>query len=205
MLIKLSASTADYFESAHEDLTIPPLDSSYGNLFTDRIRAKSLFYYSLAQFFKAQELNKTCVYGEEISRLSLSFDLAKKAIGHLKVLPLDFEEDITSHAHRVDAALKAAMKDNNMIYHEKIPDHRSLSPLPRAALVNFKFPPFLEISSSENSLKLFETLIPYNIKLASDAYIKKRDSIISSIVTDANEHEEFVKAYGLLFLLIYLI
>ncbi|KGG52312.1 ALG-2 interacting protein X [Mitosporidium daphniae] len=190
-----AVSTADYYESAYEDLTIPPLDLCYGETFLERIRAKSLLYFSLAQFYKSQELHETSHYGEEVARLGLSFDLARKAKESVKLFPLEFSDEVLIYLRRVELALKSATKDNSTIYHERVPEYHSLSILPRATLAVSSFPAFL-LQSNKAELGLFRSLLPYGIKLLSDMYSKKKQNIISLATSNVNESEESIRWYG---------
>lgn len=195
LLLKIAVSTADYYESAYEDLTIPPLDLCYGETFLERIRAKSLLYFSLAQFYKSQELHETSHYGEEVARLGLSFDLARKAKESVKLFPLEFSDEVLIYLRRVELALKSATKDNSTIYHERVPEYHSLSILPRATLAVSSFPAFL-LQSNKAELGLFRSLLPYGIKLLSDMYSKKKQNIISLATSNVNESEESIRWYG---------
>ena len=192
LLAKIAVSTADHYESAYEDLTMPPLDSSYGHVFLERIRAKSMLYFSLAQFYVSQQLHECLSYGEALARLGLSFELIRGAREHLRLLPLDLSDEILIHHRRVEIALTAATKDNSTIYHEKIPASHSLSILPRASLAVANRPVFLQERLHGAEGRLFHTLLPHDVKMVCEEYFRKKESITASMVSNIAEIEEHI-------------
>ena len=73
-----------------------------------------------------RDLNEDKQIGEEISRLDTAVNNLQKA---KTVLPPQHQDDVSNWLQQAETALGVAKKDNDFIYHEKVPPVDSLSPI----------------------------------------------------------------------------
>ncbi|TRY67905.1 hypothetical protein TCAL_03284 [Tigriopus californicus] len=131
---------------------------------------------------QAQEMSKVCnankTIGEEIARLEhakSSFNAGLSRGGNPEMC------HCKDWLKRTETALTAARKDNDFIYHERIPDTKSLEPVGKALVAKATLP--LPSPIGPPSKDLFEELCPVAVHQALSAYEGRKQDIINTEVT----------------------
>ena len=94
-----------------------------------KVTSKQLAYRGLAQYYQSRVASGNKAVGEEIARLL-------DAVAQLKSAQAK-SGDPSLHSDwlaRASKALEEAQKDNDTIYHERVPDVDSLEPVEKASL-----------------------------------------------------------------------
>lgn len=86
--------------------------------------------------------------------------------------------------NKAERNLAEVEKDNDFIYHERIPDHKSVEPIGKAALA--KTLPLPE-KMSQNFKDLFSTLVPVAIHQALASYDLRKTEIVNTEITKLRE------------------
>jgi len=149
-----------------------------------KVTAKQDSYHGIAQFFQSRVCNSKKLVGEEIARLQYAIDLLKGA--QQKVSDATQYQDYINRAQRF---LADSQKDNDFIYHERVPEPKNLEPIGKAALVKISNIPQ---HFSSNFTDLFETLTPIVIHQALGAWEVRKIEIINVEVGKLREASQFL-------------
>lgn len=136
------------------------------------VSGKQALYNGIAQFHQARVCNANKAIGEEISRLQYTVELLTAAATRSGKPNLGNANDWSRKAER---ALADAKKDNDFIYHERIPDVKQLTPIGRAAVVK---PTAVPDRFFPSETDLFEKLMPVHIHQALAAFDVRRQEVV---------------------------
>ena len=126
---KLAAQCEDFYGEAVKQMKSGPTASVWDKDWPAKVAAKQSGYRALAQYFQSRVCNAKKAVGEEIARL-------QDAIEHFKAAQQK-SGDSTVHQEYLAKAQKAlaeAQKDNDFIYHERVPEARNLEAIGKAPL-----------------------------------------------------------------------
>lgn len=151
---KLAAQCSDNYAEAMKSLQIDSL-KELQKVWLPIMAGKQALYHSLSEYHKAEHESNEKNIGECIARLGKAAELVKTAEqrGGKEIA-------IKSHLNTIQLAYEKAKKENEYVYHERVPDYMSLKPLERASLAkvtNVKFP------ISDEFRDLFATLVPMSV------------------------------------------
>lgn len=90
--------------------------------------AKQAAFSALAQFFQSQVCGEKKLMGEQITRLNQTIEILKTA--QQRSGSPQFFADYVNKAQRL---LAQAKKDNDFIYHERVPEASSLAPVEKVS------------------------------------------------------------------------
>jgi len=145
------------------------------------VSGKQALYNGLSQYHQSKVCNAAKSVGEEISRLQYAQELfaacqtrsGRPTMGNC-----------SDWAKRVDRALTDAKKDNDFIYHERIPEVKSLTSIGRAAVVK---PTPVPEKFLPGDKELFEALMPVHIHQALAAYEVRKSELVGKELTRLKE------------------
>ena len=126
----------------------------------------------LSQFHHAKVCNSAKNIGEEISRLQYCLELFQACQTRSGMAGL---EGCTDWVKRANRAFTHAKKDNDFIYHERIPDVKQLTAIGRAAMVK---PIVLPDKFLPNVKELLAALMPVHIYQALAAYEVRKQEMV---------------------------
>nr|ABG82044.1 ALG-2 interacting protein x [Penaeus monodon] len=151
-----------------------------------RISGKQAGYAGLAEYHQSRVCNSDKSVGEEIARLNKGLEMFKAAQAR--------SGDLTMFADNLGRAkncLDEAVKDNDFIYHERVPDVKSLSAIGKAALAK---PTPLPEKFSATFTDLFETLVPVSVQQALVAYDTRKQELVSSEIGKLRESTQLLNS-----------
>merc|ERR1711953_1538040 len=152
LIAKLAVKTGELYEKCLQLMQVENVKTLFGGDWVSLVTAKHLMYSALSQLRVSLDCKENKQIGEEIARL----EIAQMKFNKCK--------DVSQ------ADLKAAKKDNDFIYFEKVPPADELSEIVGALLV--KSPPFSEKFLVEEA-NLFSAMPMF------DPSAKKSECIIS--------------------------
>ncbi|XP_077286277.1 programmed cell death 6-interacting protein-like protein AliX [Arctopsyche grandis] len=141
--------------------------------------AVAFFYYSL--HFKSQ-----MSVGQEISSLQHCIELFKSAQTTRGKLSI-FQEQFT----KAQRNLNEVKKDNDLIYHDIVPDVEKLEPLGKIALAN---PLALPQKWSDKGSDLFESLVPVPVSQAMAAYEVRKNELVNAEINKLRESTQMLNS-----------
>ncbi|XP_068622573.1 programmed cell death 6-interacting protein [Battus philenor] len=143
---------------------------------------KQTAFKGLTQYYQSQVCRANKSVGEEIARLQLAVENLK-GMGHLTV--------VTETYVKANRQLAAARRDNDFIYHERIPDAQSLEPVPRAPIA--KALPLQERWSHPYK-DLFEKLVPMPVHQALQASAARRADLVNAEINKLREATQLLNS-----------
>merc|ERR1719400_2904823 len=140
------------------------------------VSGKQALYNGLSQFHQSKVCNANKSVGEEIARLQYAQQLFTACQQRGGRPSLGGCQD---WAKRAERALTDAKKDNDFIYHERIPEVKALTSIGRAAVVKPTAVPDTFIPGEK---ELFAALMPVHIHQAVAAYEVRKQELVGKEV-----------------------
>lgn len=150
------------------------------------VAGKQAAYHGLTEYYQSLVCKANKSVGEEIARLEHASELFKAA-QQRSGKPSYFQD----YANKVQRNLTEAKKDNDFIYHERIPDVKNLTPVGKAMLA--KSLPVPE-RLSQNFKDLFDELVPVTVHQSMAAYDVRKNEIVNSEITKLRESTQFLNS-----------
>ncbi|EFA81040.1 ALG-2 interacting protein X [Heterostelium album PN500] len=96
---------------------------------------KSLLFKAIANYKVAIDLEMSAKFGEQVARLSHSFDSITQAKANIpKNAPIEFKENIEKLLTLITKSYDVAKRDNETIYHDSVPPPHKLYPIEKKAM-----------------------------------------------------------------------
>ncbi|XP_035736483.1 programmed cell death 6-interacting protein-like [Vespa mandarinia] len=143
------------------------------------IAGKQAGYRAMMEFYQSLVCKNNKNIGEEIARLEHAVELFKAAQQRSNK-PNLFQD----YANKAQRNLTEVKKDNDFIYHERIPDVKSLEPVGKANVA--KLLPLPERFSS-NFKDLFTELLPVGVHQALSSYEVRRNELVNAEISKLRE------------------
>ncbi|RZC42803.1 BRO1, ALIX LYPXL bnd, FUN14, DUF3824 and/or DUF1204 domain containing protein [Asbolus verrucosus] len=136
------------------------------------IAGKQAAFHAIAELYQSFVCKSNKLIGEEICRLERSVELFKAA--QQRSGKTSLFQDLQ---HRAERNLAEAKKDNDFIYHERIPDIKSLDLIGKAQPAKV-----LQLAQpmSHNFKDLFNELVPVAVHQALAAYDVRKNEIVNT-------------------------
>uniref|UniRef100_A0A8C9WHW3 Programmed cell death 6-interacting protein-like n=1 Tax=Scleropages formosus TaxID=113540 RepID=A0A8C9WHW3_SCLFO len=141
--------------------------------------AKHCLLQASAEYHQAAVAKQQKKFGEEIARLQLAAEL-------LKTVKSRYEEYVNAKnlTDKVSRALTAAKKDNDFIYHDRVPETRDLERIGKAALVK---PTAIQVPLSQKFTDIFQKMVPMAVQEALSSCSHRRAELINRLVGNMRE------------------
>jgi len=127
LLAKLCAQTEEMYTETLTKMTKETGKYQWDRAWISNVTAKQLLYSGLAHYFQSIVAGVAKRVGEQICRLNVCIELLRKAQDKLKT---NTGSQFLVEANRVVIECK---KENDFIYHEVIPDPKSLEPVEKVS------------------------------------------------------------------------
>lgn len=176
IIAKLCSQCSEYYAEALNAMQKESVRQIWDREWVPLVAGKQSAFAGLAHYFQSIVCKNSKAVGEEIARLQKAIELLKA--GQTRSgKPALFQEYIV----KSERALTEANKDNDFIYHERIPDPKSLQPVPRAALAK-QIP--LPQHFSSNFKDLFQELVPMPVHQAISAYDVRKGELVNREINE---------------------
>ncbi|XP_061521162.1 programmed cell death 6-interacting protein isoform X1 [Phycodurus eques] len=118
-------------------------------------------------------------FGEEIARLQHAAELVKTVTSRY-----DEYVSVKDLTDKINRALAAAKKDNDFIYHDRVPEVKDLEPIGKAALVKAAAvaPPL-----SQKFSDVFEKMVPMAVQQSMSVYGQRKSETVNRLVGTMRE------------------
>uniref|UniRef100_A0A8C5MN58 BRO1 domain-containing protein n=1 Tax=Leptobrachium leishanense TaxID=445787 RepID=A0A8C5MN58_9ANUR len=125
-------------------------------------------------------------YGDAFKQCQNKDTLPKHASDLVKTVASRYDEyvNVKDLADKINRALVAAKKDNDFIYHDKVPDLKELEPIGKASIVK-STPVVVPLSQKYNDL--FEKMVPLAVQQSLSAYNQRKAELINSIIAQMRD------------------
>ncbi|KAK0171286.1 hypothetical protein PV328_009034 [Microctonus aethiopoides] len=179
VIARLAAQTEELYADALKLFQKEIFRSFWDKEWIPLITGKQSGYRAMAELYQGTLCKDNTIIGEAICRLEYAVDLFKAAQQRSNK-PALFE-DYASKAQRLLAEVK---KDNDFIYHERIPDIKSVPAIGKANVAKL-----LSMSHpmSTGFKDLFEELLPVAVHQALSSYEVRRNELVNTEISKLRE------------------
>ncbi|KPM43452.1 pH-response regulator protein palA/prr-1 [Neonectria ditissima] len=192
-IAKLAARVSDLYNLASEAAVKSEAISS---AWIHHMSAKHHHFAGAAQYRAACDCLEKRRYGEEIARLADAITCVSEGIKEVRngVISKTVADDLDGLKRKVEADLKRAEKDNDMIYLNPVPPKSDLKVLDRANLAMARIPPQIANpyeffgDRAEFGPALFSRLVPFSVHVATSIYEERRDRMVDQNIIQELEN-----------------
>ncbi|XP_057348304.1 programmed cell death 6-interacting protein isoform X3 [Manis pentadactyla] len=181
IIVKLANQAADYFGDAFKQCqykdTLPKY--FYFQEVFPVLAAKHCIMQANAEYHQSILVKQLKRFGEEIARLQHAAELIKTVASRY-----DEYVNVKDFSDKINRALTAAKKDNDFIYHDRVPDLKDLDPIGKATLV--KSTP-VNVPISQKFTDLFEKMVPVSVQQSLAAYNQRKADLVNRLIAQMRE------------------
>ncbi|NXD07381.1 PDC6I protein, partial [Nothocercus nigrocapillus] len=181
IIAKLANQAADYYGDAYKQCqykdTLPKY--FYFQEVFPVLAAKHCIMQANAEYHQSILAKQQKKFGEEIGRLQHAADLVKTVASRY-----DEYINVKDLVEKINRALTAAKKDNDFIYHDRVPDLKDLEPIGKASLV--KSTPVV-VPLSQKFTDLFEKMVPLEVQQSVSVYNQRRADLVNRLIAQMRE------------------
>ncbi|XP_055343943.1 programmed cell death 6-interacting protein-like [Paramacrobiotus metropolitanus] len=187
VIAKVAAQTEDYYADAMKLMQRESIRMCWEKDWLNIIACKQAGYHAIAEYYQALVHKANKEVGEEVARLKQALELIQYARKKYDTpaFPFKYAETIIQRDY------DAARKDNDFIYHARVPDMKSLQPIGRAPLAKPILPSF---PLSDKFVDLFGALVPVAIQQATTAHNTRKQELVNREVANLREQTQLMNA-----------
>ncbi|XP_064643654.1 programmed cell death 6-interacting protein-like isoform X3 [Lineus longissimus] len=171
IIAKVAHQVSHLYQTAFQLLSMTSISQIWPKDWLAHVQGRVYAFHALAEYHQSVVAGAGASYGEQIARLKQANDLmntAKSKAGQT------FK--FTNEDQAMKAALVAAEKDNNYIYHDKIPAFKTLTPVGKAVIAK-SLP--LSTPMSSDFRDHFEKIVPLAVHQASTIFENRRGELVN--------------------------
>ncbi|KAJ8334818.1 hypothetical protein SKAU_G00404570 [Synaphobranchus kaupii] len=143
------------------------------------LAAKHCIMQANAEFHQSTLAKQQKKFGEEIARLQHATELVKTVASRY-----DEYVNVKDLSDKISRALTAAKKDNDFIYHDRVPEVKDLDHIGKAALVKATA---IQVPISQKFTDLFEKMVPMLVQQSMSMYNQRKSEIVNRLVGTMRE------------------
>ena len=177
IVAKLAAHADDLFAEVMKLMQKESVRTLWDKEWLPIVSGKQAFYSGLSHYFQSKVCNANKSVGEEIARLQHCIELFTACQQRSGTNYLCGSGDWIKRSQR---ALTDAKKDNDFIYHERIPDVKNLTAIGRASVVK---PTAVPDKFLPDEKELFGVLMPVHIHQALASYDVRKQEMVNKELT----------------------
>ncbi|MGH0119340.1 UNVERIFIED_CONTAM: hypothetical protein FKN15_002143 [Acipenser sinensis] len=125
-------------------------------------------------------------YGDAFKQCQYKENLPKHATELIKTVASRYDEyiNVKDLSDKISRALTAAKKDNDFIYHDRVPDLKDLEAIGKAALVKSTV---IKVPISQKFTDLFEKMVPLAVQHSMSVYNSRKAEIVNRLIGQMRE------------------
>ncbi|XP_052043048.1 programmed cell death 6-interacting protein isoform X1 [Apodemus sylvaticus] len=181
IIAKLANQAADYFGDALKQCqykdTLPKY--FYFQEVFPTLAAKQCVMQANAEYHQSILAKQQKKFGEEIARLQHAAELIKNVASRY-----DEYVNVKDFSDKINRALTAAKKDNDFIYHDRVPDLKDLDPIGKATLVK---PTPVNVPISQKFTDLFEKMVPVSVQQSLAVFSQRKADLVNRSIAQMRE------------------
>ncbi|XP_078396231.1 programmed cell death 6-interacting protein isoform X2 [Cetorhinus maximus] len=176
IIAKLANQAADYYGDAFKQCQYK---ENLPKEVLPVLAAKHCMMQANAEYHQSVLAKQQKKFGEEIARLQHASDLVKTVASRY-----DEYINIKDLSDKITRSLTAAKKDNDFIYHDRVPDLKDLEPVGKATLVK---PTPVSVPMSQKFTDVFVKMVPLAVQQALSAYGQRRADLVNRLIAQMRE------------------
>ncbi|XP_051991917.1 programmed cell death 6-interacting protein isoform X2 [Xyrauchen texanus] len=181
IIAKLANQAADYYGDAFKQCQYKenlPKYFYFQEVFPV-LAAKHCMMQATAEMHQSAMANQKKKFGEEIARLQHATELLKTA-----ACRYDEYVNVKDLTDKINRALTAAKKDNDFIYHDRVPEVKDLEHIGKASLVKATA---VQTPLSQKFTDLFENMVPMAVQQSVSAANSRKSDTVNRLVGSLRE------------------
>jgi len=171
IVAKLCSQCEDMYSNVMRAMQKEAVRSLWDSEWLPNISGKQAIYKGLAQYHQSKVCGEKKEVGEEIARLEYAKRLLSTGIERGQPGLCGAKDWL----RKVERDLTEAKKNNDFIYHERIPDERTLAAVPKAAVA--KPTPLPDRLGNASAALLFDALVPVAVHQACETYETRKTEV----------------------------
>ncbi|XP_030644645.1 programmed cell death 6-interacting protein isoform X2 [Chanos chanos] len=176
IIAKLANQAADYYGDAFKQCQYK---ENLPKEVLPVLAAKHCMMQANAEMHQAALANQKKRFGEEIARLQHATELVKTVASRY-----DEYVNVKDLSDKISRALAAAKKDNDFIYHDRVPEVKDLEHIGKASLV--KATP-IQNPLSQKFTDLFEKMVPMEVQKSVSMANQRKADMVNRLVGSLKE------------------
>ncbi|XP_061112238.1 programmed cell death 6-interacting protein-like [Conger conger] len=176
VIAKLANQAADlYAEACRQFQSKENLPKEISSI----LAAKHCVMLAYAEYHQSTLAKQKQQFGEEIARL-------QNAISQLKTVTSRYNEyvNVKDLSDKITRALSAAKKDNDFIYHDRVPETKDLDRIGKASLVK---PTAIQMPISQKFTDLFQKMVPLAVQHSLSIYNQRKAEMVNRLIGSMRE------------------
>ncbi|ESN98810.1 hypothetical protein HELRODRAFT_67421 [Helobdella robusta] len=194
---KVSAQIVDYYKQAIKHLDAFVNSTSINNKQTKewkkRMLLKLSFYDCITYYYAGLQAEEASQWGQRLAYLKVSTDKLQELMKNNKLEDQAVDESLKFMVDVIGGKYNIAKKDNDFIYHDKVPDEENLSEIKGASLV--KGIPLNVDDPGISGADIFMKLVPFKVHQISSMYSEEKAKILRKIGQEVEEKDEEMKNF----------
>ncbi|KAG1648906.1 Programmed cell death 6-interacting protein [Nymphon striatum] len=186
VVAKVAMQCEDLYADAIKQMKRESLKPMWEKEHIPMLTGKQLCFHATAEYHQSLVAKANKSIGEELSRLERALSFINEANAKARGIC-----DFNDMGGRIKRAYDEAKKDNDFIYHEKIPDYKSFPTIGKAIIV--KATPLPEKLSSKFT-DLFDALVPVNVQQSLELYDVRKSELVNSEVGKLREETQMMNS-----------
>uniref|UniRef100_A0A4W4EUU8 Programmed cell death 6-interacting protein n=1 Tax=Electrophorus electricus TaxID=8005 RepID=A0A4W4EUU8_ELEEL len=176
IIAKLANQAADFYGDAFKQCQ---LKENLPKEVLPVLAAKHCMMQANAELHQSAVANQKKRFGEEIARLQHATELVKTVASRY-----DEYVNIKDLSDKISRALTAAKKDNDFIYHDRVPEVKDLEHIGKAALVKSTA---IQVPLSQKFTDLFEKMVPMQVQQSLSIASSRKADLVNRLVGKLRE------------------
>ncbi|XP_048579167.1 tyrosine-protein phosphatase non-receptor type 23 isoform X2 [Nematostella vectensis] len=179
LIARISVQVHDFYQEGLaflESLGSSYMGSKKAKIWTKALKIKACHYMAVAYIFMSNNANENQKFGEKVTYLKAASKKLGEAQKLVKGQPERTQEILQFMVDVVSNKLEGAVKDNDFIYHEVVPELSALPEIKGASLV--KPIPFQPNDPSLAGPDIFKRLIPMEAHTDASLYSEEKAKLL---------------------------
>lgn len=168
-IAKLAKQTSDYYADAMRAVQVECMSSQKSWLAT--LAGKQALFHALSEYHRGEHDASEHKVGEALARFTKALELIKTAESRAGK-----EFNLKVYVARIQNSYEKTKKDNEFVYHDRVPDFKTLPAIEPASLA--KVTP-IKYPISEDFRDLFTTLVPITVHNGLQTFKAKRMEVLN--------------------------
>ncbi|CAF4967298.1 unnamed protein product, partial [Rotaria sp. Silwood1] len=187
---KVAAHAADCYKEAYTSAKTESAKKIIPDNFINIMHVKHLLFQSKTEYHAGKQAQVDKKYGLALVRFNRAKEYADQAVTKCSISA--FTPALRANQDEVAKSAEAARKDNDFVYHERLPDSRSLETI-LAQPIAKPFPVTFPITPDFRDL--FASLVPIALNNALASFSSKRAEIMNIEINRLREATNVLNAY----------
>lgn len=188
-IAKIAAQCEDFYSEINKLMqSINYASKLYIPEWVEVFQMKQLAFHGIAEYYQAMVAKQNKEFGEQICRLTKALEFLNSIESKVSIpLAEKFKEFIS----KANQSLDEVKRDNDFIYHAKIPEYKTLTPISKALLAKCSNLPDMFYPGETD---LLEGLLPFGVHKSIQSLDLQKQHIVNTEISNLREATQTLNA-----------